>query len=108
MILRIWRAQIEPSTRPICEQFEQTYSLPMFRALPGCLGVFFLFTTQEWLAASLWDSQDSIEKLSVSSVYQETVNKLVATGLLVGEQSVELLEVTGGFLETQWLERFAS
>jgi heme-degrading monooxygenase HmoA len=45
---------------------------------------------------SLWEDRDAIAALAGSPVYQETVQRLVATGVLAGPQTVEVLEVHGG------------
>ena len=103
MIIRIWRTQVNASRTTEYENFAQTYSLPMFRQQEGCLGVLFLRTEKDYAALSLWDSIQVVEKLAHSSIYQETVQQLQATGLLEGQQAVEVFEVRGGFLDLQAL-----
>jgi hypothetical protein len=51
----------------------------------------------------MWRDLASVEALARSATYQETVEQLNATGLLVGETSVEAFEVQGGFLDLQAL-----
>ncbi|HEX8221865.1 MAG TPA: hypothetical protein VF914_21935 [Chloroflexia bacterium] len=44
-----------------------------------------------------------MEALAHSTTYQQTVEQLNATALLVGETSVEVFEVRGGFLDVEAL-----
>ena len=90
MLLRIWRTGVDPARWPEYEHFEQEYSLPMFRQQPGCRGVLFVRAGDGMGAAacSFWDDQQAIEQLRNSPTYQGTVARLLATGLLTGEQSV--------------------
>jgi len=101
MLLRIWRTGVDPARWPEYEHFEQEYSLPMFRQQPGCLGVLFVRAGDGKGAAacSFWDDQQ-IGRLRNSPTSQGTVARLVATGLLTGEQSVEVYQVAGGGLDT--------
>lgn len=101
MIIRIWRTQVDPSRMAEYEHFEQTYSLPMFHQQNGCLGVLFLCTEKDCAALSLWENEQAIEQLATSPTYQATVRQLQSTGLLRGEQSVEVFEIQGGDLEMQ-------
>ena len=51
-------------------------------------------------ACSFWDDPQAIDRLRNSPTYQGTVARLLATGLLTGEQSVDVYEVAGGALDT--------
>ncbi len=45
MIARLWQTRIDPARSAAeYDAFAATYSRPMFAALPGCLGAFFLGT----------------------------------------------------------------
>ncbi|HEV8382569.1 MAG TPA: hypothetical protein VGQ29_13365 [Gemmatimonadales bacterium] len=101
MILRIWRTGVDPGRWREYAEFEREHSLPMFRAQPGCRGVLFVRLPQGVGAAacSFWDDQESIEALKSSATYQATVARLLATGLLTGDQTVEILEVAGGAID---------
>ena len=72
----------------------------MFRQQPGCRGVLFLRTTDGSGAAALtlWEDQGAIERLANSPTYKATVARLVATGLLIGSQSIEVFRVATGAL----------
>ena len=98
MLLRIWHVKIDPARVDELENFAQTYSLPMFQQQAGCLGVLFTWQGNDCATISLWQTMDAIEKLKTSPTYAETVRQLEATGMLGGEQSVELFQCFGGFL----------
>jgi heme-degrading monooxygenase HmoA len=83
------------------EFFERECSLPMFRKQSGFLGVLFLRTAGECAALTIWGGLESAQALSTSESYRHTVRELEATGLLKGEQSVEVFEVKGGFLRSE-------
>jgi len=74
----------------------------MFRQQPGCRGVLLLRAGDGMGAAacSFWDDQQAIERLRNSPTYQGTVARLVATGLLTGEQTVVVYKVAGGAPDT--------
>jgi heme-degrading monooxygenase HmoA len=97
VIVRIWRTCIDPARADEYERFAAERSLPMFRAQEGYRGVLFTTAGDDTRAVvSFWEDAAALEALDRSESYRETVDALVATGLLGGEQSVELLEVHGG------------
>lgn len=98
MIARLWKTQVDVTRLAEYEQFAQEQSLPMFRQQQGFLGVFFSREHQHCLVLSLWRDHTAVEALATSTTYQATVRQLQATGLLLGHQSVELFEVSGGAL----------
>lgn len=101
MIIRIWRTEIASACMAEYERFAQERSLPMFRHQQGFLGVFFLGTRKDRAVLTLWRDVPSVEALAHSSTYQETSAQLQATGLLVGQPSVEVFEVQRGILDLQ-------
>ena len=97
MIARLWTTRIDPALAPEYDAFAARYSRPMFAALPGCLAAFFLGASGEMRSVlSLWADQTSIDALQTSTLYQDTVTRFQATGVLREPQTVELFEVTGG------------
>ena len=99
MIVRIWRTGIDPARADEYDRFAQERSLPMFRSQPGCRGVLFTTAADDRRAViSFWDDQDAVNRLDRSETYRETAGALGATGILRGEQTVELLNVSGGDL----------
>ncbi len=98
MIARIWRSTVNFDQIEAYEHFAQNQSLPMFRQQPGFLGVFFLRGYRDCTVLSLWIDSSAIEALATSTTYQATVRQLQASGLLRGQSSVELFEVSGSAL----------
>ncbi len=99
MIVRMWRTAIDPNRRDEYADFEQEHSLPMFRQQAGFLGVLFLRTDEGAAALSFWESRQHVEHLSVSASYRATVERLESTGLLRGEQTLEVFEAEGVHLD---------
>lgn len=81
------------------ERYANEHSLPMFRRQTGFLGVLFLRTPHDCSALSFWEDAAAIAALGTSASYQETSHRLQATGMLLGEQSVEVFAVRGGAVE---------
>ena len=97
MIVRIWRTGIDPARAGEYERFAGERSLPMFRRQAGFRGVLFASGDEtERVVLSFWENADAVEELGRSPTYRETVDALLATGILTGEQTVELLDVDGG------------
>ena len=96
MIARLWQTRVDPARGAEYDAVAETYSRPMFAALPGCLGALFLGTGDVRSVLSLWADRASIEALDTSTLYRETVARFQATGVLREPQTVELVEVTGG------------
>jgi hypothetical protein len=96
MIARLWQTGIDPARGAEYDAFAGAHSRPMFAALPGCLGAFFLGTGGMRSVLSLWADRASIGALESSVLYRETVARFQATGVLREPQTVELFEVSGG------------
>lgn len=103
MIIRIWRTEIDNARSAEYEYFAQVQSLDMFRRQVGFLGVLFLGNQKDRAVLTIWRDLMSVEALTHSSTYQDTAAKLNATGLLIGQTSVEVHEVQSGFLDLQTL-----
>jgi hypothetical protein len=84
------------------EQFATTRSLPMFRRQDGCLGVLFAEEAADRIVITLWEGPEAVDRLAKSADYRQTVEALSSTGILEGEQSVRIYNVTGGFADTRW------
>jgi heme-degrading monooxygenase HmoA len=99
VIVRIWRTGIDPARADEYERFAQERSLPMFRAQQGFRGVLFTTTADGRRAViSFWEDQGAVDLLDRSETYGDTAAALGSTGVLRGEQTVEVLEVHGGEL----------
>ena len=99
MIVRIWRTGIDPARASEYERFAEERSLPMFRAQPGFRGVLFTTAADGGRAViSFWEDDRAVELLDRSETYRETASALGSSGILRGEQSVEVLIAHGGAL----------
>lgn len=99
MIIRIWRTAVDPGRRDEYREFEEQHSLPMFRRQAGFLGVLFLRSKQGAAALTFWAGDEDVERLAQSPTYLATVERLERTGLLSGDQTVELFEVAGAHID---------
>jgi heme-degrading monooxygenase HmoA len=96
MLARIWRTKLDISRIGDYERFATQRSLPMFKDQPGFLGVLFARQEADCVVITFWDQPDSIEALESSPVYLATVAEINQTGVLVGEASVEVLDIHAG------------
>lgn len=103
MIVRLWTTRVEKDRIAEYEENERGRSAPMFRKQPGCLGVMFLRSGENFLALSFWKNPESVERLKTSTPYLEACAFYAKSGMLVGDPSLEVFEVSGGFLDLQAL-----
>ena len=104
MILRNWRAKLNPARLEAYRRFERERCLPMFRRQPGFLAVLFLRENEDGVASlTIWDDVGAVEALTSSPSYRRTARELAESGLLVGEQLEEVFEVEGGDLRPEAL-----
>jgi heme-degrading monooxygenase HmoA len=97
VIVRIWRTGIDPARAEDYERFANERSLPMFRAQAGFRGVLFASGGEtERVVLSFWADAGSVAALDDSPSYAETAGALLETGILAGQQTVEVLDVHGG------------
>jgi heme-degrading monooxygenase HmoA len=97
VIARIWRTGIDPSRAGEYDRFAEDRSLPMFRAQQGFRGVLFTTAAVDRRAViSFWEDRRAVELLDGSASYRDTAAALGSTGILRGEQTVEVLAVDGG------------
>ena len=93
MIGRIWRTGIAPGRAADYEAFARDVSLPMFRAQPGFAGVVMGRDGDAAWVLTLWEDQAAVDALAGSQSYQSTVARILAAGLLAGEQVTEAAKV---------------
>jgi heme-degrading monooxygenase HmoA len=99
VIVRIWRTGIDPARAGEYDRFAEERSLPMFRTQQGFRGVLFTTAAEDGRAViSFWGDQNAVDRLDRSESYRATAGALGSTGILRGEQTVEVLEVSGGEL----------
>ena len=104
MILRIWRAKINPARLEEYRRFERERCLPMLHKQPGLLGVLFLRYAEDHAASlTIWEDRGAVEALQSSPSYREITRELAESALLAGNESVEVLEVEGGDLRPEAL-----
>ena len=101
MLVRIWRTGVDAARLAEYERFEREHSLPMFRAQRGLVGVLFLREAEDRAAAlTIWEDEGALRELEASASYERTVERSLSTGLLKGEQTVEVFRVEGGQVST--------
>lgn len=98
MIIRLWSTKLVPELVSDYDAFASSTSLEMFRSLDGCLGVVFLRSKERGFVFSFWRDSRSVDALRSSAPYDETVRRIAAAGLLAGEQTVDVVKLTGGFM----------
>ena len=104
MILRIWRTRLDPARMEEYRRFEAERCLPMLRKQAGFFGVLFLREAGGGaVSITIWEDRGTVDALESSPSYRKTTQELANSGLLGGEQSVEVLEVEGGDLRPEAL-----
>lgn len=104
MIVRLWATRVDKARIREYEDNERNRSTPMFRKQPGCLGVLFLRSGEECFALTFWKDFKAVERLKSSKSYLETSAFYSGSGMLIGEPSLQVFEVKGGFLEPELLQ----
>lgn len=82
VILRIWKANIDPARGEEYERFARERSLPMFRSHHGFRGCAFLRSGADCTVITLWAGQEDVTALEASSLYRETVDAIMAAGFI--------------------------
>ena len=82
-VARTWRAQIDNDRVDDYLTFVDARSIPMFRALPGCLGAVFLRDRDVVTVISIWTGGTAVDAVSTNPLYTETVAALESSGILV-------------------------
>jgi heme-degrading monooxygenase HmoA len=106
VLLRLWRTEFDPERIEELNEFAKTRSVPMFDSFPGCAGHLFSHHDDTFMTISMWIGHHAIRQAEASDLYRETVDALEATGILRGEQHVEVFEVSA--LNLGWDSRRAS
>jgi heme-degrading monooxygenase HmoA len=101
MIVRLWTTCVDKNRIAEYEDNEQNRSTPMFRQQPGCLGVLFLRSGENCFALTFWKDLESVERLKTSPSYLEASAFYSNSGMLLGEPSLQVFEVKGGFLNPE-------
>jgi heme-degrading monooxygenase HmoA len=105
MIVRLWTTRVDKARIGEYEENERNRSTPLFRKQPGCLGVLFLRSGEDCFALTFWQDMDAVERLKTSQSYQEASAFYSDSGMLIGQPSLQVFEVKGGFLDSRIAER---
>jgi heme-degrading monooxygenase HmoA len=82
VIVRVWRARIDPARADEYERFARERSLPMFRSHDGFRGCAFLRDGAECTVITLWAGTADVAALERSDRYRETVAAIMQTGFI--------------------------
>jgi heme-degrading monooxygenase HmoA len=104
VFIRTWRTLVDERRTSEYDLFASTRSLPMFRGHAGFAGVLFGRTGESCAVVTFWDSREAIDQLERSASYRETVADILATGFLVGDPSVEVLDLVAGELTARLVD----
>jgi len=107
MLLRIWKVGIAPAKAAALEAFANTVSLPMFKAQAGCLGVFFTRTDRHCATVTIWESQQAVDAMETTTLYQDVVRQIEDSGILGSDHQTEVFSVYGGFTGAELAARLA-
>jgi heme-degrading monooxygenase HmoA len=104
VILRVWRARINPARIDEYRRFETEWFLPMLHKQSGFLAVLFLRQAEDHAASLIiWEDRGAVEAVKSSPSYRRAVRELAGSDLLAGEQWEEVFEVEGGDLRAETL-----
>ena len=103
LVARLWHTRIDPARADAYDAFAREHSRPMFDRLEGCLGALFLGTGAERTVLTLWAGRAAIDALGESALYNDTVARFHATGILREPQHVEFAALTGGTVQADAL-----
>lgn len=93
MLLRIWKTEFDAERLDELNEFAKTRSTPMFDSFPGCMGHLFAHRDGTYYTLSMWIGAHAIREAEATDLYRQTVAALLATGILRGEQTVEVLDI---------------
>jgi hypothetical protein len=82
VVLRIWKANIDPARAGEYERFARERSLPMFRSHRGFRGCALQRTGADCTVVTLWAEPGDVAALEASSHYRETVAAIMDAGFI--------------------------
>ncbi len=92
MIVRRWITGICLDRANEYEQFAEEVSLPMFQSHPGCCGVVMIREGDRCRVTTFWRSAEAMHDFEETEIYRSTVARILAAGLLHGEQQIQVEE----------------
>ena len=96
MIVRLWRAQIDPARRSEFQHLEEEHLAPLLEKQPGFGGVLFLRQDEELTVLTLWDSRQSADEFNGSQAVLELTDQVRSRGFLLSEPRIEVFDITAG------------
>jgi heme-degrading monooxygenase HmoA len=82
VVVRIWKANIDPARAEEYERFARERSLPMFRSHRGFRGCALQRDGADCTVITLWAGPEDVAALEASSHYRETVAAISAAGFV--------------------------
>ena|SRR5438270_13701608 len=96
MIVRLWRAQIDPARRSEFQHLEEEHLVPLLEQQPGFGGVLFLSQDKELTVLTLWDTRASADAFNSGAAASELTQQVRDHGFLLSEPRVEVFDITAG------------
>jgi hypothetical protein len=89
-------ASVLPSRVEDYRAFARERLLPAYRGQSGLVAIFLVEREDVQGTLSFWKDRPAIEGFYASPAYQALAKHLLASGLLVGEASLQTFEIQGG------------
>lgn len=99
MLARLWRICIDPARADEYDYLVARHLRPMFAALDGCLGTFFIDSDPWRSVLTLWQDRVALEVGVKSALYRQTAERLASMGISQGAPVVHVQPITGGTLD---------
>jgi heme-degrading monooxygenase HmoA len=82
VLVRVWKAEIDPVRAAEYERFAEERSLPMFRSHTGFRGCALLRDGSDCTVVTLWEAPEHVAALEASPLYHETVAAIMSAGFI--------------------------
>lgn len=98
MLVRVWRTSFDASQRAKLVDYANRVSLPVLSSRPGNRGVIFYADGDCWTTLTIWDDQESIDRLDGDPEYGRIVAGILDLDVLGDSQETEVFSFEGGSL----------
>ncbi|MBA3595312.1 MAG: hypothetical protein H0W47_16215 [Polaromonas sp.] len=95
--LQLWTTDLATGFGARFDELAATDSVAFFKTVPGCVGAVFSRSEKKGYVLTAWTDEASAAAASTSQAYGEAVQRIVKSGVMAGEQSLESLTVSGRF-----------